>query len=101
MVDALTPLGVTDVPMPASPVNVWTAIQAARAGGTGRGRHVGRGGRGVRERHPMASRRGLAPRRNRTGQPGRWVVIPAAFEYERVDSVDAALAALAEHGDDA
>ena len=33
VVDALTPLGVTDVPMPASPVNVWTAIQAARSGG--------------------------------------------------------------------
>jgi len=28
-------------------------------------------------------------------------VIPAAFEYQRADSVDAALAALAEHGDDA
>ena len=28
-------------------------------------------------------------------------MIPATFEYERVDSVDAALAALAEHGDDA
>jgi aerobic carbon-monoxide dehydrogenase medium subunit len=28
-------------------------------------------------------------------------MIPAAFEYERVDSVDAALAALATHGDDA
>ena len=28
-------------------------------------------------------------------------MIPAAFEYERVDSVDAALAALAQHGDEA
>jgi len=33
VVDALSPFGVTDVPMPASPVNVWTAIQAARSGG--------------------------------------------------------------------
>jgi aerobic carbon-monoxide dehydrogenase large subunit len=32
VVDALSPLGVTEVPMPASPVNVWTAIQAARSG---------------------------------------------------------------------
>src|SRR6476619_5949626 len=28
-------------------------------------------------------------------------MIPAAFEYVRVDSVDAAIAALTEHGDDA
>ena len=32
VVDALRPLGVTDIAMPASPVNVWTAIQAARTG---------------------------------------------------------------------
>jgi aerobic carbon-monoxide dehydrogenase large subunit len=30
VVDALGPLGVTDVAMPASPQNVWSAIQAAR-----------------------------------------------------------------------
>jgi carbon-monoxide dehydrogenase large subunit len=30
--DALAPLGVTDVPMPASPHNVWKAIQAASGG---------------------------------------------------------------------
>ncbi len=29
IVDALSPLGVIDVPMPASPQNVWSAIQAA------------------------------------------------------------------------
>jgi aerobic carbon-monoxide dehydrogenase large subunit len=29
IVDALSPLGVTDIPMPASPQNVWTAIQSA------------------------------------------------------------------------
>ncbi|MGI8937954.1 MAG: xanthine dehydrogenase family protein subunit M, partial [Iamia sp.] len=28
-------------------------------------------------------------------------MIPAPFSYDRVDSTDAALAALAEHGDDA
>jgi aerobic carbon-monoxide dehydrogenase large subunit len=31
VVDALSPLGVTDVPMPASPQNVWSAIQSARS----------------------------------------------------------------------
>lgn len=33
VVDALRPLGVTNLPMPASPVKVWTAIQEARTGG--------------------------------------------------------------------
>jgi aerobic carbon-monoxide dehydrogenase large subunit len=38
VVDALRPLGVEDVRMPASPRNVWTAIEAARsAGGNGQG----------------------------------------------------------------
>ncbi len=32
IVDALAPLGVTDVPMPASPQTVWAAIAAARGG---------------------------------------------------------------------
>ncbi len=31
VVDALSGLGVTDVPMPASPLNVWTAINSARS----------------------------------------------------------------------
>ena len=33
IVDALRPLGVTDVTMPASPMRVWEAIGAARSGG--------------------------------------------------------------------
>ena len=33
IVDALSGLGVHDVPMPASPLNVWNAIQTASAGG--------------------------------------------------------------------
>jgi aerobic carbon-monoxide dehydrogenase large subunit len=32
VVDALRPLGVAEVPLPASPQNVWKAIQAAREG---------------------------------------------------------------------
>src|SRR5882672_4053163 len=35
IVDALAPLGVTDVRMPASPQRVWTTIQEAKARGTG------------------------------------------------------------------
>ena len=30
VVDALRPLGVNDVPMPCSPMNVWQAIRAAK-----------------------------------------------------------------------
>lgn len=33
VVDALRPLGVDDVPMPASPLNVWRVVQQARAHG--------------------------------------------------------------------
>ena len=31
--DALSPLGVTDVAMPASPMRAWSTIQAAESGG--------------------------------------------------------------------
>jgi carbon-monoxide dehydrogenase large subunit len=34
VIDALTPLGVTDISMPATPEKVWRAIQAAKKGGT-------------------------------------------------------------------
>lgn len=37
IVDALRPLGVTDVEMPASPQTVWRAIESARAGAGARG----------------------------------------------------------------
>jgi aerobic carbon-monoxide dehydrogenase large subunit len=33
VIDALTPLGVTDISMPATPEKVWRAIQAAKKGG--------------------------------------------------------------------
>ncbi len=33
LVDALSPLGIRDVPMPASPQNLWKLMAAARAGG--------------------------------------------------------------------
>jgi carbon-monoxide dehydrogenase large subunit len=34
VVDALRDLGVRDMPMPASPLNVWTALNTATAGGS-------------------------------------------------------------------
>jgi aerobic carbon-monoxide dehydrogenase large subunit len=37
VVDALRPLGVNDIRMPASPRNVWEAIQAAKDAGNGQG----------------------------------------------------------------
>lgn len=43
VVDALRPLGVQDVPMPASPRNVWTALQAARSTGDADGGSSGSG----------------------------------------------------------
>jgi aerobic carbon-monoxide dehydrogenase large subunit len=33
VVDALTPFGVSDLAMPATPERVWTAIRGARSGG--------------------------------------------------------------------
>jgi carbon-monoxide dehydrogenase large subunit len=34
VIDALAPLGVADVPVPATPERVWRAIRAAAKGGT-------------------------------------------------------------------
>jgi len=36
VIDALTPLGVTDISMPATPEKVWRAIQAAQKGQPGK-----------------------------------------------------------------
>ena len=87
------PLGVTDVPMPASPLRVWEAIQPRprSGGGTRRADRAPAKGRST----DPAGRHRHADRRGRCG------VIPAAFDYVRADSADEALAALAEHGDEA
>src|SRR5262245_39605005 len=44
IVDALRPLGVTDVPMPCSPEHVWRAIEAARASAANTGAASANGG---------------------------------------------------------
>ena len=86
VLDALEPLGVTWIDMPLTPMRVWEAIH-----GDG----------------PAATEQGKA-RRARQGSAGsasvpgrRWLVIPAEFDYQRVGSVDDAIAALDEGGEDA
>ena len=68
--------------------------------------HRGRGAQGARgqplplHRLPQHRRRGDR-RLGRDGRARERRVIPAAFAYARADSVDEAIALLAEHGDDA
>ena len=74
VVDALRPLGVDYIDLPLTPMRVWEAIQAA-------------GGNGARTQASL----------------DRWrcIMIPAAFDYHRAESVDDAVRALAEGGEDA
>ncbi len=85
IVDAIRHLGVDDVQMACTPERVWRAIQE--------------GGRGWR---PGCQRHGCLRRRLHGNDGRRWaVVIPAEFDYIRAGSVDEAVSALREHGDDA
>ena len=98
VVDAVRHFGINDIRMPLTPQRVWRAIQDAgggRRGAAAGGDHAG-----------AAALR----RQRRLGQPGqpgqrldrRWTgMIPAAFDYMAPTTLDEALAALAEHGDDA
>ena len=84
VVDALSPHGITDIDMPASPRRVWEAIDRPKEGPDDP-RHVrvraGRlGGRG-RRRARRARRRGEGPR--------GWDVAPAADEAATRDAVGA------------
>ena len=94
VIDALRPLGVDYLDMPLSPQSIWSAIQEAQgrsaAGRPGQaGWLLGR----ARERE----------RRLRTdgSERGRWVMIPAEFDYVAPESLDEALSALQEGGEDA
>ena len=78
VVDAVRHLGVTDIVMPMTPERVWTALQGDPGGADT-----------VEDAMPHFEAEG--------GQP----VIPAQFDYVAPTSVEEALAALAEHGDDA
>ena len=91
IVDALRPFGVTDVAMPASPMRVWEAIAAARAGG------------GVPSPTGTAEGPVEDPQGNTdtSESRGRCGVIPAAFDYVRAESADEALSLITQHGDEA
>ena len=95
IVDAVRQFGVDDVVMPCTPERVWKAIQAGQ-------RRVLRG----RARGRAALRRGRAqpgPRRRQSQLDDRRErpVIPTQFDYLAPSSVEEAVSALAEHGDEA
>ena len=92
VVDAVRHLGVNDIQMPCTPERVWKAIQGGGSGGSDRGR----GDAALRRRRTRATRSNPAPQHGRSGR-----MIPAQFDYVAPTSVEDALAALAEHGDDA
>ena len=94
VVDALRPFGVDYIDMPLTPMRVWQAIDAAKGNGSG----------------PAASEQGARARRARRGRRRirtyvargrRRIVIPAEFDYHRAESVDDAVRALADGGEDA
>ena len=96
VVDALSGLGVSDVPMPASPLNVWKAIHARRRRGHRTRPHRPRQPSG---RHRTHDDRRPGRRDDRHG--GRPAMIPAAFDYVRASSAEEAIRLAGEHGDDA
>ena len=77
IVDALRPFGVRDVTMPCTPERVWRAIQAATDSAAPTG---------CKRQCEQQWRRGM---------------IPAKFDYVRPASLDDAVSALADGGDDA
>ena len=87
VVDAVRHLGVNDIQMPCTPERVWKAINTAGGGGEA--------DRGCGDAALRSSR--ATARQHRRRRP----VIPAQFDYVAPTSVEEALAALAEHGDDA
>ena len=89
VVDALRPFGVNDVRMPCTPERIYKAIHAQR-----RRRDRWRCHRGRRR---AALRRG----RHADRTDGELAVIPAQFDYVAPTTLEEALSALAEHGDDA
>ena len=93
VVDAVRHLGVNDIQMPCTPERVWKAINDARGGGTAPPR--------ARPRRTSTPRPAWKAPWTGTAPEGADAVIPAQFDYLAPTSVEEALAALAEHGDDA
>ena len=90
ILDALRPLGVTDIEMPCTPMRVWKAIQGAEP--------MSEEAATPAEAQPHFDPQGDNPL---TDSEGRCGMIPAAFDYQAPTSVDEALRLLAEGGDDA
>ncbi len=82
VVDALRPFGINDIQMPCTPERVWKAINSA----------------GSKGEPPTEA---AMPHFDEERAGRRGPVIPAAFDYLAPSTVEEALAALAEHGDDA
>ena len=82
IVDAVRHLGVNDIQMPCTPMRVWQAIQTGQTDAGGLGGEAG-GGLGSIDTF------------------GRCPVIPAAFDYVAPTTVDDAVRALSEAGEDA
>ena len=97
VVDAIRHLGVNDIRMPCTPERVWKAIDDARGGAMAETE-------GAAAPHFDAST-GMEGTVDRTTgadtHRGRKPVIPVKFDYLAPTSVEEALAALAEHGDEA
>ena len=87
VIDALRPLGVNYLDMPLSSQSIWSAIEEAK-------------GRSAPRRPRPAGRLAgtttgaAAPAPDRRPERGRWVVIPAQFDYVAPESLDEALSAL-------
>ena len=92
VVDALRPFGVNDVRMPCTPERIWKAIHATTAPSPA-------------VAPPKAPPHHTSTRRTRPtaglDRTGERPVIPAQFDYLAPTTVEEALAALAEDGDDA
>ena len=102
IVDALRPLGINDILMPCTPGAGVEGDPVGR-GPAGRGPR-GRGAAPLRGRRPQPGRpeqrHADEPRELR--RPGEWpAMIPAQFDYVAPESLEEALSALAEAGDDA
>ena len=92
VVDAIRHLGVNDVRMPCTPERVWKAIQdgAAEPDRGAAMPHFGDEDSAGNQEPPGAEQHGRSGR-----------MIPAAFDYVAPTTVEEALSALAQHGDDA
>ena len=91
VVDAVRHLGINDIQMPCTPERVWRAIHDVAGSGT-----TDTEGAAMPHFDESTGMQGTTDRTD-----GAQRVIPTQFDYLAPSSVEEALAALAEHGDDA